>query len=60
MINTEDNITLSIKDNTLSDFTAIKGIVCNSKSFSSIDYLGIKFEEKSSEVIKSLLMKVLF
>ena len=60
VINTDDNITLSITDKALGDFTSIKGVVCNFRSSLNIEYFGVKFEEKSSEVIKSLLMKVLF
>ena len=60
IIKKDDNITLSITDTALSDFTSIKGIVCNVKSSLNINYFGIKFEEKSLEVIKNLLTKVLF
>jgi c-di-GMP-binding flagellar brake protein YcgR len=60
VINKDDNITLSITDTALREVTSIKGIVCNLKSSLHIDYFGIKFEEESYEIIKTLLMKVLF
>jgi hypothetical protein len=59
-INANDAITLSITDKTLDDCVSIQGIVCNSRLSPSTAFFGIKFEDKSSEVIKNLLMKVLF
>jgi len=60
VINKDDEIILSITDTPLSDFTSIKGIVCNFKLSLNNNYSGIKFEDKSKEVIKNLMMKVLF
>ncbi len=60
IINKDDNITLSITDIALNDVTSIKGVVCNLKSSLNFDYAGIKFDDKSEDIIKSLLMKILF
>lgn len=60
VITKDDTITLAITDKALSDITSIKGIVCNVKSSPTIDYFGVKFEDESYDVIKNLLMKVMF
>jgi len=54
-----DILQFSIPDKSFEEFTSIEGKICNIKTTSKFDNIGIKFETGTSELIKNLLMKII-